>query len=210
MKKPNGHERRGPHAVTIDADHPLIACDVFRSALQHLGVDRPDGSGDIIYLPAHLHLRPHTLRDQLQQCIACRSADRQPAGCLFGQCCPDIDQLLQPRGIDRIACGHCYEILLGRTAYRRLMDRQPGTFFLEKEVILNFDALCRTPLELDDPQIRAWTFEHYRQTVYIRQPRDPDLAARAQWIADFLSLPLLVLDADYGDLIAFLKQHQSG
>ena len=183
----------------------LIACDVFRSALRYLGFDRPDGPFKITYLPAHLHLRPDHLKRQLLQTLESEGAPRPYAGCLYGQCFPNIDTVLKSRSIDRLACGHCYEILLGRSAYRELIAEQPGSFFMERTVIEDFDTLCRGPLELDDPQMREWYFEHYHQIVYIRQPQDPDLIENVGGIARFLSLDVTILEADYTDLISYLN-----
>jgi hypothetical protein len=184
----------------------IIACDVFRSALLHLGVDKPDAPYSIIYLPAHLHLHPDHLEQKLLLCLESDERTKSCAGCLYGKCFSTIDTVLNKRAIERIDCGHCYEILLGRAVYSDLMSEQPGTFFLEKTVIEDFDNLCRTPLELDDPQMRSWYLEHYRQVVYIRQPLDPDLMGDVRRIAELLSLDYKVMDADYTDLIAYLKK----
>jgi hypothetical protein len=186
----------------------LITCDVYRSALRFIGVDAPEGNVAIIYLPAHLHLRPDRLRRELVDCLASVTGRRTCAGCLYGLCFPDIDAVLDASRIERIACGHCYEILLGRDAYTALIEAQPGTFFVEKSLIEDFDNLCRTPLELDDPEMRQLYFEHYRQVVYIRQPLDRNLIGRARGIAEMLDLAFVVEDADYTDLRAFLKHIQ--
>jgi hypothetical protein len=184
----------------------LLACDVFRSALKYLGVDRPEAPGRIVYLPSHLHLHPDRLRREMRRCLLSAGSERPFAGCLYGKCFPDIDRVLRPWQVDRISCAHCYEILMGRVAYDDLIAAQPGSFFLERTLIEDFDGLCRQPLELDDPQMRQWYFEHYRQVVYIRQPRDPDLGEAVRAIADMLSLDRLVVDADYRDLLSYLKR----
>ena len=184
----------------------LIACEVFRSALHKLGIDRPKRSARITYLPPHLHLHPERLRQQLLQRLEAGGPAGSYAGCLYGQCFPNIDNVLRPWRIERIACGHCYEILLGRKIYADLMREHPGSFFLEKAFIEDFDNLCRAPLELDDPQMREWYFEHYRQVVYIRQPMDPDLMKAVQAIAALLNLDVKVRDADYTDLISYLDK----
>ena len=183
----------------------IMACEVFRDALHYLGIDRPDAPHRIIYLPSHLHLYPQRLRQELLQRLESGGISRAYAGCLYGKCFPDIDAVLNSRKIERIACGHCYEILLGRDVYAELMQARPGSFFLEKTLIQDFDQLCRIPLELDDPQMRQWYFEHYQQIVYIRQPLDPDLMEEVRRIAKMLALDYKVLDADYVDLISYLK-----
>jgi hypothetical protein len=184
----------------------IVACDVFHSALSYLGVDRPDAPHTIIYLPAHLHLHPDHLEQKLLQCLESDERTKSCAGCLYGKCFSNIDTVLNARAIERIDCGHCYEILLGRAVHSKVMAERPGTFFLEKTVIEDFDNLCGTPLELDDPRMRRWYFEHYQQVLYIRQPLDPDLMGEVRRIAKRLSLDCTVMDADYTDLIAYLKK----
>lgn len=196
---------QGRDHTGIGGKRCIIACDVFRSALLYLGVDRPDAPHTIIYLPAHLHLYPDHLEQKLLQCLESDERTKSCAGCLYGKCFSDIDAVLNARAIERIDCGHCYEILLGRDVHNEVIRDRPGTFFLEKTVIEDFDSLCRTPLELDDPQMRSWYFEHHRQVVYIRQPLDPDLIGDVRRIAKLLSLDYKVMDADYTDLISYLK-----
>lgn len=184
----------------------IMACEVFRDALKYLGVDRPESPHTIIYLPSHLHLYPDRLKQRMLQSLETDLSPESCTGCLYGRCFPDIDRVLGTRTIERIACGHCYEILLGRAVHTELTASQPGSFFLEKTVIEDFDKLCRIPLELDDPQMRQWYFEHYRQIVYIRQPLDSDLTSAVNDIAELLGLDSVVVDADYSDLAAYLKR----
>lgn len=184
----------------------VIACEVFRTALRYLGIDRSESAPQIVYIPSHLHLYPQRLKQQLLDSLAIIDQDQTSGICLYGQCVPDIDSVLHPLQIDRIKCSYCYEVLLGYHVHTQLMREHPGTFFLEKDCIENFDNFCRIPLELDDPQMRRWYFEHYEQIIYIHQPLDPDLSGRVQEIANFLELDLQVLEADYRDLQAYLKK----
>ena len=77
---------------------------------------------------------------------------------------------------------------------------------MERELVENFETYCWNPLELHDPQMRRWYFEHYRRVAYIRQPRDPDLTDKAQRIAGALDLDLQILAADYNELETALNQ----
>ena len=196
----------GSRIKTVGEPGKLISCDVFRSALQYLRIDSQNEHHKISYLPSYLHLRPDELRRHMLRHLECKVGETPITGCLYGQCFADIDEILEKRSIRRMGCGHCYEMLMGRKNYRDLVRDKPGSFFLEKIVVEDFDSLCRIPLELDDSEMRNWYFEHYQQVVYIRQPLDPDLIAEARGISKFLSLPLKIVDADYSDLRAFLKQ----
>jgi hypothetical protein len=178
----------------------LIACDAFRSALAYLKIQQRYAGLTIHYLPGHLHLRPVELKRRILEQIRLVRKGNKPAGCLYGHCFEDIDEVLQKAAMPRIQTAHCFEILLSGDRFRQIIQDQAGTFFMEKELIENFQKHCWEPLELHDPQMRAWYFEHYRQTVYIRQPLDPDLSAKARQIAEALDLKLHIADADYREL----------
>jgi hypothetical protein len=184
----------------------IITCRVFRDALSFLDRNGSIPRARVRCLPAFLHMNPHELRQKVVAEITASDRRRESVCCLYGDCFPDIDQTLQGMSVRRVACRNCYESLLGRRRFQRLLDRHPGTFFLEKELLLNFDEYCWQPMELDDPVLRRWFFEHYRRAVYIRQPLDPDLKGCAEEISHRLELALAVADADYTDLHAALNR----
>ena len=178
----------------------IIACRVFEGALDYLNIGDRFPQWTIRYLPARLHLQPEELRKRLAEEVADARHLDTPACCLFGQCFAEIDEQLAPHGIPRVPCGHCFEIFLGADRYRAMIEEEPGSFFLEQQLLANFDDYCWKPLELDDPQMRSWYFEHYRQVVYIRQPMDPDLRKTAGEVSDRIGLSLRIEDADYSEL----------
>jgi len=91
-------------------------------------------------------------------------------------------------------------MLLGSDKYDQIMAETAGTYFLEKELIINFREYCLEPLELYDSEIRKSFFKHYKKVMYVRQPSDPDLKAEAGKLAGFLNLSLEIIDADYTHL----------
>jgi hypothetical protein len=178
----------------------IIACRVFEEALDYLKINTRFPQWVMRYLPARLHLRPEELRKRLAEEAAAAKQSDTSACCLYGQCFAGIDEELAPHAIPRVPCGHCFEIFLGADRYRKMIEEEPGIFFLEKQLLVNFDDYCWRPLELDDPQMRRWYFEHYRQMVYIRQPMDPDLQKTAEEVSDRIGLSLRIEDADYSEL----------
>lgn len=188
-----------------DTTH-IIACSVFRDALACLSDTFTAQPLSITFLPSYFHLRPNELKAHLLEAILEKKGPGVCIGCLYGQCFAGIDSHLAPEAVQRISCNHCYEVLLGHARYRRIIDKCPGTFFAEKELLVDFDNLCRYPLELDDPELRELYFTHYRQLLYIRQPRDPDLSDRVRSVAEFLDLEYTVMDADYSLLKSFMDQ----
>lgn len=182
----------------------IIACHVFEDALNYLDIERRYPEVAVRYLPAHLHLRPAELQRRISLEIAEARRSKDAVCCLYGSCFPGIDHALGDLSVPRVPCSHCFEIFLGAERYRQLTEDEPGSFFLEKHLMLNFEECCWEPLELYDPMMRNWYFEHYRRMIYIRQPLDPDLTEPAKRIADKLSLKLHMEDADYTELEAKL------
>jgi hypothetical protein len=178
----------------------LIVCGVFRGALEHLEICDLYPGMKVTYLPPYLHHQPVELRGRLEEAIGLAREQGHTVICLYGKCFPEMDEFLNEREILRPAGGHCYEMLLGEKTYRRIIEQEVGTYFIEKELVIHFDNYCKKPLELDDPQMRNWFFEPYKRLSYIRQPQDPDLEAQISKIARFLELDLVVEDADYKEL----------
>ena len=138
--------------------------------------------------------------------LAAASKEEARLICLYGQCCPGIDDICGEFGAIRPPGCHCYEMLLGARRFRDLIRETAGTFFLEAELLANFERFCGEVLELHDDEIRKMLFEHYKRVVYVRQPADEDLLEQGREIARFLDLSLDVADADYAHLEKILKE----
>lgn len=178
----------------------IIACAVFKPAMEHLKLEYRYPQLRLTYLPSNLHLRPQYLENRLKTEIASAKKRNEKVICLYGNCFPGIEDFCQQRGAIKVPGHYCYEMLLGSERFRQSIEEMAGTYFLEKDLILNFEEYCMKPLELHDEEMRKCCFEHYQRLLYVRQPSDPDLAPRASEIAEFLSLFLETSDADYSFL----------
>ncbi|HUU63429.1 MAG TPA: DUF1638 domain-containing protein [Dehalococcoidia bacterium] len=178
----------------------IITCAVFKPAMEHLQLDYRYPHLRSTYLPSNLHLRPQYLKERLNKKIASAQKRNEKIICLYGNCFPGIEVFCQQHGAIKVPGHYCYEMLLGSERFRQLIEEIAGTYFLEKDLILNFEEYCIKPLELHDEEMRKCCFEHYQRLLYVRQPSDPDLAPRASEIAEFLSLFLETSDADYSSL----------
>jgi hypothetical protein len=191
----------------------IIACRVFKPALERLRLARRYPDVRVSYLPPVLHIRPAQLEQHFRRRAATAARKSERLVCLYGDCFPDIGEFCRLRGIAKVPGQNCYEILLGTDLFGRLIDETAGTYFLEKELILNFREYCFEPLELYDEEMRKICFEHYKRLLYVRQPGDPNLMPQACELADFLELSLEIKDADYSHLergLAELLQHGQG
>jgi hypothetical protein len=180
-------------------DQPIsiIACGVFRPVLEQLKLEEKFPGLIVTYLPSNLHLNPHELKSYLLKEIITSQKKNEYIICLYGECFQDIDILCKEHGVIKMEGHHCYELFLGRDTFRKIMDENAKTYFLEKDLILNFEDYCVKPLELYDEEMKEIFFKNYERLIYVRQPSDPDLLPSANTIANFLGLSLMVQDADY-------------
>ena len=184
----------------------VIACAAFKPAIEYLQLTRRYPGLRVTYLPSNLHIGPQRLRNYLRNKITAAQKRYERIVCLYGDCFPHIDDFCQQYGVIKVPGFHCYEMLLGSAQFQKIVDETAGTYFLEKDLILNFEEYCMKPLELYDEEIRKCCFDHYNRLLYVRQPSDPDLVAKASKLAEFLDLSLEIRDADYSHLEKVLTE----
>ncbi|MBA7649630.1 hypothetical protein ES703_57427 [subsurface metagenome] len=178
----------------------IIACAVFKPAVEYLHLQNRYPNLHLVYLPASLHMTPQKLKNSVLKEVASAQKRNERIICLYGDCFPDIGDFCQQHGVIKVPGHHCYEMLLGSERFQKIVDETAGTYFLERELILNFGEYCVEPLELHDEEMRKCCFEHYQRLLYVRQPSDPDLVPNARELAEFLELSLDIVDADYWHL----------
>ena len=178
----------------------IIACVVFKPALEHFKLKNRYPDLRLTYLPSNLHLRPQELKKRLLKEITSARKRNEQIICLYGECVPDINDFCKQHEVIKVPGDYCYEMLLGTERFRRLTEETAGTYFAEKDLILNFEEYCLLPLELYNYEIRKYCFKHYQRLLYVRQPSDPDLVPHAKDLAEFLELSLDISDADYSHL----------
>jgi len=178
----------------------IIACAVFKPALDNLQLQKRYPNLHLAYLPSNLHLKPQDLKNRLQKKITSAQKRNERVICLYGDCFPDIDDFCQQRGVVKVPGHYCYEMLLGSERFRQLINEMAGTYFAEKDLLLNFEEYCVRPLELHDEEMRSYCFGQYRRLLYVRQPSDLNLVPKASEVAEFLGLSLDVSDVDYSHL----------
>jgi hypothetical protein len=183
----------------------IIACGVFRDALRQIEPQRFYKNVIITYITPYLHNHPQELKEEILHQIYLAKKAGDDILCLYGRCYPDLDDHLYEMGIPRVQGEHCYEILLGSKRFHAIIDEEAGTYFVEKDLILNFPEYCIQPLELDDPVMRKSFFQDYKRLAYIQQPTDSDdIILSFRDISQFLNLKPMVIDADYSELKAKL------
>ena len=178
----------------------ITACMVFKPALEYLRLEKRYPNLRLTYLPSNLHLRPQELKNRLLKEITSAQERNERVICLYGDCFPGINDFCEEHGLIKVPGHYCYEMLLGSERFRQLISEIAGTYFAERDLIVNFEEYCVRPLELQDEEMRKYCFGQYRRLLYVRQPSDPNLVPRADEVAKFLELSLEISDADYSHL----------
>ena len=86
----------------------IIACAVFKPALDNLQLQKRYPNLHLAYLPSNLHLKPQDLKNRLQKKITSAQKRNERVICLYGDCFPDIDDFCQQRGVVKVPGHYCY------------------------------------------------------------------------------------------------------
>ena len=165
----------------------VIACGALAREVLALKLDHID----VACLPAQLHNHPQRIPGAMRAKI---HANREAYGeilCLYGDCGTggELDRVLAEEGVSRIEGAHCYAFYAGDEAFSRLMEDEPGTYFLTDFLARHFDALVIRGLGLDrHPELRDDYFGNYRRVVHLAQFEDADLETKARAAAERLGL----------------------
>jgi Protein of unknown function (DUF1638) len=195
-----GDDTRGERAsaeLSAEASYPrsregarkivVIACGALAREVLALRLDHID----VACLPAQLHNHPKRIAEAMRAKIRANREAYDEILCLYGDCGTggELDRVLAEEGVERIKGAHCYAFYAGEEAFSRLMEEEPGTFFLTDFLAHHFDALIIRGLGLDRfPELRDDYFGNYRRLVHLAQFDDPAIAAKARAAAERLGL----------------------
>jgi hypothetical protein len=195
-----GDDSRGERAsaeLTFEASYPrsregarkilVIACGALAREALALRLDHID----IACLPAQLHNHPQRIPEAMRAKIRANRSSYDEILCLYGDCGTggELDRVLAEEGVSRIEGAHCYAFYAGEEAFSRLMEEEPGTFFLTDFLARHFDALVIRGLGLDRfPELRDDYFGAYRRLVHLAQFDDLGTEAKARAAAERLGL----------------------
>ena len=171
--------------------------------------DRYQWSAQILAIPASLHNAPCKIPDAVADRVENIHEAYEHIVIVYGDCGTGgiLDRTLDKLGLERIAGPHCYEQYAGSEMFDRLMDEEPGTFFLTGYLVQSFDHLVIEDLGLDRyPELRDDYFRHYKRIVYLQQTANEQLLMKAEAAATYLNLPLEIVPTGYGALEDRLRE----
>ncbi len=177
----------------------LLVCGALAREVQAIA-RRHEWDADVVGVPALLHMHPERLVPAIERRYGELRDQYERVIVVYGDCGTGggMDAALDRLGLERVAGPHCYE-MYGGALFERLMDEEPGTYFLTDFLLRGFEGLVVKGMGLDRfPELKADYFVNYRRLVYLVQSPDPVLIEKAQSIADYLGLPLEIHETGYG------------
>lgn len=163
---------------------------------------------DVLAVPSLLHNEPDRIPGAVLERIRQARQSHERVVVVYGDCGTGgrLDALLEAEGVQRVAGPHCCE-MYANGRFESLMSEAPGTYFLTDYLVRSFDHLVIAGMGLDrHPELRHEYFRNYTRAVYLAQRDDPALKARARWAAEYLELPLVIMDVGYGLLESRLME----
>ena len=180
----------------------FVICGALGAEVKDI-VDRRGWDVDIYGLSAMLHLYPARIVEELGEKLRTLRPRYERMVVVYGDCGTNgrLAAVLEEVGASQVRGPHCYEMFAGTDLFHQVADDKPGTFFLTDWLVRNFDRAVVRGLGLDrDPELKPMLFGNYEALMFLRQVPSPRLATRAQEIAEYLELPLEVVDVGLGEL----------
>jgi hypothetical protein len=188
----------------------LICCGAIAREVVSIVRDHGWDNIRVQCLPPILHNDPPRILEGVREKIR-ENRDRfDRLLVLYGDCGTGggMRALLEEEGIEGMEGAHCYQAFAG-DAYAKLVEEEPGIFFVTDFLARNFQRLVFQGLGLDRfPKLRDAYFGRYRKMVYLAQTKDPALEAMARAAADSIGLDLEIRYTALGGYVTFLRERQ--
>lgn len=185
--------RRNPETV-------FIACAALGKEVREL-ISKHRWNADLRVINARFHMTPERIGPAVDAMLTETAQRYKKQVVIYGHCgADDLDGVVERHGAVRTLGPHCYEMFGGQT-FVDAVDTEPGTFMLTDFLVKAWEPLVVEGLKLDEhPELKDVFFANYTRLMYLVQEHDETLVSRAGEIADWLGLPLEVVDTGYGDL----------
>ena len=160
------------------------------------------------YLPAKLHNEPHNIPQNIRKNLINAQNKFSQIFIGYADCGTGgkIDNLLEEFGVQRLPGAHCYEFFSSNHTFSKMLEEEPGSFFLTDFLVKSFEKLIWQGLKINShPELLNIYFRHYKRLVYLAQTESPALQTQAQEIAQRLGLDYLYQFTGYGVLTPALS-----
>ena len=160
------------------------------------------------YLPAKLHNEPHKIPQNIRKNLINAQNKFSQIFIGYADCGTGgkLDNLLEEFGVQRLQGAHCYEFFSSNQTFSKMLEEEPGSFFLTDFLVKSFEKLIWQGLKINShPELLNIYFRHYKRLVYLAQTESQALQTQAQEIAQRLGLNYFYRFTGYGTLTPALS-----
>ncbi len=179
----------------------FIACGALAKETKEL-IDKYQWDVELKALPALHHMTPHKITTDLDQMLTEIRPEFERIIVVYGECgATGIDVVLEKHNVVRVSGPHCYDMYMGTAGFNKVMEEEPGTFFLTDWLLRAYEKAVLGGLGLDKrPELAPLYFGNYRRLIYISQVPTEKLLAKAKAIADQMGWEFEHRPIGYGEL----------
>ncbi len=183
----------------------FLACGALSRETAEV-VRRNGWHADVHGVSSFLHLEPEKIAPAVDAKLAELAERYERVIVVYGDCGTGgrLDAVMARYTAARPAGVHCYQWFAG-AVLESITRERPGTYFLTDWLVRSWERAVIRGLGLDRfPWLKETYFGHMTHLLYFRQDLAPLLEAKARAIADYLGLPLEILDTGLEPLEAVL------
>ena len=155
------------------------------------------------YLPAKLHNEPKNIPQNIRKYLVNAQNKFSRIFIGYADCGTGgkLDNLLEEFGVQRLPGAHCYEFFSSTQTFSKMLEEEPGSFFLTDFLVKSFENLIWQGLKINrHPELLNIYFRHYKRLVYLAQTESQALQTQAKEIAQRLELNYFYRFTGYGAL----------
>ena len=155
------------------------------------------------YLPAKFHNEPKNIPQNIRKYLVNAQNKFSRIFIGYADCGTGgkLDNLLEEFGVQRLPGAHCYEFFSSTQTFSKMLEEEPGSFFLTDFLVKSFENLIWQGLKINrHPELLKVYFRHYKRLVYLAQTESQALQTQAKEIAQRLELNYFYRFTGYGAL----------
>jgi hypothetical protein len=170
----------------------VVACGAIATHIAEIA-ERRAWPITIYPLPPLLHNHPEKIASEVDRLLTELAGQYDSLAVAYADCGTygAIDEVVIRHNVSRLAGNHCYDIFAGQKEIERLMQEEPGTYFLTDFLVRSFHRSVISELGLDRyPDLLPDYFGNYRRIVWLATSPSDELKRSAAEAAAALELDL--------------------
>jgi hypothetical protein len=170
----------------------VIACGAIATHIAQIA-ERREWPVTVYPLPPLLHNHPEKIAGEVDELLTELNGKFDLLAVAYADCGTygALDEVVAKHNVSRLAGNHCYDIFAGKQEIERLMEEEPGTYFLTDFLVRSFRRSVITELGLDrHPELLPDYFGNYRRIVWLATSPTDELHRAASEAAATLKLEL--------------------